>query len=100
MHPHTTETSPGKPNGAALPCSFVSVGVLSFRARQTTARALDAHRESGLIDCAGEFFVYFNAIEEEDRRLAGKAGVRHEGTAENSGIYGGFRAIAEIARKP
>jgi hypothetical protein len=100
MHPHTTETFLGQPNGAAPLSSLVSVGVLSFRARQTIARALDAHRESGLIDCAGEFYVYFNAIEEEDKRLAEQSGVRYEGAAENSGIYGGFRAIAETARKP
>jgi hypothetical protein len=86
--------SPG--SGATL----VSVGVLSFGAPQTISRALQAHRESGLIDCAGEFFVYFNAIRENDKAAAAKAGVRCEGSPENRGIYGGFRAIAEIAKNP
>ncbi len=80
--------------------SLVSVGVLSFRAPQTISRALEAHRESGLAGCTGEFFVYFNAISEDDRRVANEAGVRCEGSADNSGIYGGFRAIAEIAKNP
>jgi hypothetical protein len=80
--------------------SLVSVGVLSFGALQTLSRALKAHRESGLIDCAGEFFVHFNAITPEDRRVAEEAGVSYSGTAENRGIYGGFRAIAERARNP
>ncbi len=85
---------------AASPASLVSVGVLSFGALQTISRALQAHRESGLIDCAGEFFVYFNAITPDDKRVAEEAGVRYSGTAENLGIYGGFRAIAERARNP
>jgi len=80
--------------------SLVSVGVLSFGALQTISRALEAHRESGLIDCAGEFFVHFNAITPEDKRVAEEAGVSYSGTAENFGIYGGFRAIAERARNP
>ena len=80
--------------------SLVSVGVLSFGALQTISRALKAHRESGLIDCAGEFFVHFNAITLDDKRVAEEAGVSYSGTAENRGIYGGFRAIAERARNP
>jgi hypothetical protein len=80
--------------------TLVSVGVLSFGALKTISRALKAYRESGLIDCAGEFFVYFNAITPEDKRVAEEAGVRYSGTAENLGIYGGFRAIAERARNP
>jgi hypothetical protein len=80
--------------------SLVSVGVLSFGALQTISRALKAHRESGLIDCAGEFFIHFNAITPEDKRVAEEAGVSYSGTAENAGIYGGFRAIAKRARNP
>jgi hypothetical protein len=85
---------------AASRASLVSAGVLSFKALQTISRALAAHRESGLIDRAGEFFVFFNAITEDDKRVADEAGVRYEGSAENGGIYGGFRAIAEIAKGP
>ncbi len=85
---------------AASPASLVSVGVLSFGARETIKRALVAHRESRLIDCAGEFFVHFNAITAEDRTIAEEAGIGYSGTAENRGIYGGFRAIAERARNP
>ncbi len=80
--------------------SLVSVGVLSFGALQTISRSLKAHRESGLIDCAGEFFVHFNGITSEDKRVAEEAGVLYSGTPENLGIYGGFRAIAERARNP
>ncbi len=85
---------------AASPASLVSVGVLSFGALQTISRALKAHRESGLVDCAGEFFVHFNAMTPDDKGVAEEAGVRSTGTVENLGIYGGFRAIAEQAKNP
>ena len=85
---------------AASPAALVSVGVLSFRALQTISRTLKAHRESGLIDCVGEFFVHFNAITPDDKEIAEEAGVRYTGTAQNLGIYGGFRAIAEQAQNP
>ena len=90
----------GPDSGTRSAASLVSVGVLSFGALQTISRTLKAHRESGLIDCAGEFFVHFNAITPEDKRVAEEADVSYSGTAENCGIYGGFRAIAERARNP
>jgi len=80
--------------------SLVSVGVLSYRAPQTIARAIALHRQSGLIDAAGEFFVWFNGITEADRTLAEDAGVDFAGAEDNNGIYGGFRAIAERATNP
>ena len=90
----------GPDSGTRSAASRVSVGVLSFGALQTISQALKAHRESGLIDCAGEFFVHFNAITPEDKSVAEEAGVSYSGTAENCGIYGGLRAIAERARNP
>ena len=60
----------GPDSGTRSAASLVSVGVLSFGALQTVSRTLKAHRESGLIDCAGEFFVHFNAITPEDKRVA------------------------------
>jgi hypothetical protein len=95
------EARPSPETGSAAPLtSLVSVGMLSYRAPLTISRALQAHSKSGVIDCAGEFFVYFNAITGEDAEIADQAGVRHEGSSENRGIYGGFRAIAEIAKNP
>jgi hypothetical protein len=80
--------------------SLVSVGVLSYRALQTVARSLENHRRSGLVDAAGEFFVFFNGMTAEDKKLAEEAGISYFGSAKNTGIYGGFRAIAEKARNP
>lgn len=80
--------------------ALVSVGVLSYKAQETLSHALTLHQESDLIQNAGEFFVYFNAISAGDEVLAQKAGVAFSGAYENMGIHGGFRAIAERARLP
>lgn len=80
--------------------SHLSVGVLSYRAHRTIERALELHLKSGLPELADEFFIYFNALCPEDEAIAGKAGVKFFGSAENAGIYGGFRAIAERAAHP
>jgi hypothetical protein len=86
--------------GTASNLSLLSVGVLSYRAHQTIQRTLELHRKSGLTKLAAEFFVYFNAICPEDEQLAQAAGVAYRGSPENTGIYGGFRAIAELAAHP
>ncbi len=87
-------------NTAANNLALISVGVLSYRAHRTIERSLELHLKSGLPDLAGEFFVYFNALCNEDEALAKAAGVAYQGSPENSGIYGGFRAIAERAARP
>ncbi len=80
--------------------SSVSVGILSYRAHGTLKRALELHKMSTLPEIAGEFFIYFNALCNEDSALARDAGVSYFGSRENLGIYGGFRAIAERASRP
>jgi hypothetical protein len=79
-------------------CGLVSVGILSYGARETLEKSLIAHRKSGI--ASGEFFVWFNAMTREDREIADKYDVDWEGNRTNLGIYGGFRAIAEHASRP
>lgn len=85
---------------AASSLSLISVGVLSFRAHSTIERTLALHNKSGLPELTGDFFVYFNAICPQDEALAKAAGVAYRGSSENSGIYGGFHAIAKMASRP
>ena len=86
--------------GAAAPDLPFSAGVLSFGAHQTITRALRAHRESGLVDCAGDFFVYFNAITDADRRIAEQAGVRHEGSRKTLASMEAFAPSRSTPRPP
>lgn len=78
----------------------VSIGILSYRAHGTLLHSLATHKAVGLPDIAGEFFIYFNALCPGDERIAREAGVPYHGDATNTGIYGGFRRIAELASKP
>jgi hypothetical protein len=80
------------------PLADLTVGVLSYRAHRTLERSLASHRASGLFDLPARYFVYFNAIDDADRRLAERWGVEAVGAPANGGIYGGFRGIAEHAR--
>ena len=79
-------------------CTDLTVGVLSYRAHRTLERTLASHRASGLVDLPARYFVYFNAVDDADRRLAERWGVEAVGAPANGGIYGGFRGIAEHAR--
>ena len=78
----------------------LTIGVLSYRAHRTLERTLASHRASGLFELPARYFVYFNAIDEADRRLAARFGVEAVGAPENGGIYGGFRGIAAASRTP
>jgi hypothetical protein len=94
------QTAATEQEGKASSLSLLSVGVLSFGAPQTIKRALELHTKAGLTKLPAEFFVYFNALSAEDEELAKAAGVSYYGSPQNTGIYGGFRAIAETAKHP
>jgi hypothetical protein len=81
----------------ALP---VTIGILSFGARQTLASSLASHVRAGLFAVASQSFVFFNAITDEDRELAARFGLACSGSDANLGIYGGFKQIAERASQP
>ena len=78
----------------------LSIGVLSFGAHRTLEHALTSHKAAGLDHATDDFFIHFNAMTEADAALAARFGVRASGSAANTGIYGGFRAIVEAARHP
>lgn len=82
----------------AEPGVDLTVGVLSYRAQRTLERSVASHRESGLLELAARYFVYFNALDDTDRALAERLGVEALGGPQNRGIAGGFRGIAEAAR--
>lgn len=82
----------------AAPLGELTVGVLSYRAHRTLERTLASHRAAGLFELPARYFVFFNAIDDADRRLADRWGVEVVGAPANRGICGGFRGIAEEAR--
>lgn len=71
-----------------------SIGLLSWKARQTLRKTLDSYREAKLAACADEFKVFFNEISDEDRKLAAEYGLEAVGSECNLGIWGGMDACA------
>lgn len=78
----------------------LSIGVLSFGAHPTLENALRSHKAAGLPSTTDDFFIHFNAMTQADTALAERFEFNSTGSAANTGIYGGFRAIAETARHP
>ncbi len=72
----------------------LSIGILSYHAHETIRTSLENHIEARLHKLPSNFFVYFNDITDADRKLAKSFDIAYYG-GPNSGIYGGFKAIAE-----
>ena len=73
---------------------MLSIGLLSWKARQTLRKTLESYSRARLADNAGEFKVFFNEIADEDRALAAEFGVECVGDQRNLGIWGGMDACA------
>lgn len=76
----------------------LSTAILGWKSPVTTRHSLETYRDSGLFDCCGEFFIYYNQFGESDRALADEFGVRAIGGPDNLGNWGGQRKILEHAR--
>ena len=71
----------------------IGLGILSWRSYETLVSVLESLRDfSGSFD---ERLIYFNEIDDEARRIASDFGFACSGSVENTGIYGGFRGLAE-----
>ena len=73
--------------------SDVGLGIVSWRGHETLRPVLESL--VGTEDIFGERVIYFNEITADDRRIASEFGFASFGTPENTGIYGGFRGLAE-----
>ncbi len=74
---------------------MLSIGLLSWKARQTLRKTLDSYRRANLFACADEFKVFFNEISADDRALAAEYGLEAVGSERNLGIWGGMDACAK-----
>lgn len=92
----TAGRAQGHGSGIASP-QDISVGVLSYGTHRTLERSVSTHVAAGLTGLVGEYFIHFNALSDADRAVAASLGVAFSGSPQNTGIYGGFRAIAERA---
>ena len=74
----------------------LNIGILSYKAHKTLRASLETHVKTGLTSLPRKFFIYYNDLNESDTALAREFNLPHFG-GQNSGIYGGFRAIAELS---
>ena len=70
------------------------LGLLCWKNYNTFARALESYERAGLFDLVGETLVWFQEIDDEARALASRFGLPCDGSPDNRGILGGFKALA------
>lgn len=75
---------------------MLSVGVLSWKARETLRRTLSSYH--CLLPSVDEAVVFFNSVTDEDRKLAEEFGFCAKGVPENLGILGGTLSLVRCLR--
>ena len=73
----------------------VGLGILSWKGYDSLTSMLTGLKQSGFLDLFEERMIHFPQLEAEGQAIAKKFGFDHSGTAENQGIYRGFRGLAE-----
>ncbi len=71
------------------------IGMLCYQRYDTFRAALETYKAAGLFDLADEVLVAFNGLDDEGRKLAADYALPMIGSADNSGILGGFKMLAE-----
>jgi len=79
--------------GAA--CPTLGIGVLSWHGYDSLAASLASHRAGKLFDHADEALVFLPEISDRGRDIARRFDLPFAGSAQNLGILGGFKALAE-----
>ncbi|MEM8616021.1 MAG: hypothetical protein AAGF20_03700 [Pseudomonadota bacterium] len=77
------------------PLPGLGLGFLCYKSYDTFSRALSTYKDRYLFDHFVEQVVFFNSIDAEACRLADQYALRAEGTDQNLGILGGFKALAQ-----
>ena len=78
----------------------LTIGILSWKSQVTLKNTLTSYKESGLLDCADQVFIYFNEISIKDVEIANEYKIPYYGSGKNLGIAGGYREMLKIVNKP
>ena len=73
----------------------VGIGILSWYGYDTLRSTLDSYAKGNLLDLFEEKVIYFQEIDDEAREIANEYGFTAFGNDSNTGIYGGFKGLAE-----
>ena len=82
---------------ATLPAP-VALAMLSWKSRRTLRKTLLSMQKANLLPLFADAAVYFQEMDEHDKKLAAEFGMRAEGNGKNTGILQGMKAAATMAR--
>jgi hypothetical protein len=71
------------------------IGFLCWQGYDGFRQALKTYSREHLFDLAAERLIYFNGLDDEARSLAQEFSIPFAGNADNFGILGGFKGLAE-----
>ncbi|RRQ20236.1 hypothetical protein D5687_10390 [Guyparkeria sp. SCN-R1] len=73
----------------------VGMGILSWKAPKTLSKTLETYADGDLFSLFDKRRILFQEMSEQDREVADAFGLAAEGTAANTGIFGGVKALLE-----
>lgn len=75
----------------------ISIGILSWNSAKTLKNTLKSYRKHGLLDISNDVTILFQEIDDKDRKLVEKYGIKHIGLKQNIGIGKGICKLIENA---
>ncbi len=75
----------------------MTIGILSWGARETLKNTLNSYRNLGLKELDDEAIIFFQEITNEDREIAAEYGYIAEGSPINVGIANGYKSLVAHA---
>ena len=75
--------------------SDLGLGILSWKGHNSLTASLTSYKNAGFLDLFAEKLVFLPEIDERGIELAKKFSMPYQGTPNNLGILGGFKAMAE-----
>lgn len=76
----------------------ISVGILSWRSKETLRNTLKSYVKNGLFDLVNDVTIFFQEISDEDRIIAKEYNLPFVGFEENIGIGNALIKLCEVSR--
>ena len=76
------------------------IGILSWKEHKTLRNTLNSYKLAGLLTYPAQIFIFFNEIDDEDRKIATEYGIECFGAETNLGIAGAYEKMLEQVKQP
>jgi len=77
------------------PLADLGLGILSWKGYDSLTASLTSYKKAGFLDLFSEKLLFLPEIDEKGIQIAESFSMPHQGTPNNLGILGGFKALAE-----